>query len=161
MSGPKCQFDEWSDEEKAAALAKMIEIAQQGGHQSAMSIALGFKSEDTFYRWKREIPEFKSMCEEAKMHAKAFYENLLLRGGAGCIKGFNTAAIMSIVNAKFSDEYKPSEANALSNSGTINILNISSEELQHKIAQKIEVLKKYGEVYQLDDIIPKPSSDDR
>ncbi len=159
MSGPKCQFDEWSDEEKQEALEKMINIAQNGGHQSAMSIALGFKSEDTFYRWKREIPEFKAMCDEAKMHAKAFYENLLLKGGAGCIKGFNTAAIMSIVNAKFADEYKPETTNT-NTTNNINILNLNSEEIQYKIAQKIESLRRYGEVYELDGIPDRSSSEE-
>lgn len=143
MSGPKCKFDEWSDEDKESALTKMIEIAQQGGHQSQMCIALGLKSEDTFYRWKREIPEFKAMCEEAKMHAKAFYESLLLKGGAGLIKGFNTAAIMSLVNAKFADEYKPENSNIHTNN-TINILSIGKDELKIKVNEQLQYLQQLG-----------------
>lgn len=154
MPGPQRAFDSWTEEEKQEKLAAMIEIAKRGGHQAEMCIALGLKSEDTFYRWKREIPEFKAMCEEAKVYAKAFYEQLLLKGGLGLIKGFNTASIMSLVNAKFGDEYKQgSGEGGTVNNTTVNVLNISAEEIQTKIAQKIELLKKYGEVYQLDEPI--------
>lgn len=144
MSGPKCLFDEWTEEQKQEALAKMIEIAQQGGHQSTMCVALGLKSEDTFYRWKREIPEFKAMCDEAKMHAKAFYESMLLKGGLGLIKGFNTAAIMSIVNAKFADEYRPDSSSSNQTNNTFNILSIGKDELKLKVQEQLQHLQQLG-----------------
>lgn len=146
MSGPKSKFDTWTDEEKSEALNKMIEIAQRGGHQSEMCLALGLKSEDTFYRWKREIPEFKEMCDTAALHSKAFYENIGLNGTLGRIPNFSATTYAIIVNNKFRDEYKPANdsGNTINNT-TVNVLNMSTEELDYKIAQKLEVLRKFGE----------------
>lgn len=146
MPGPECQFNTWTTEEKEEALKKMIEISARGGHQAEMCIALGLRSEDTFYRWKREIPEFKQMCDEARLYGKVFYDNLLLRGGAGLVPGFNATAIMAVVNNKFPEDYKrglPGNDTTTTNN-TINILQLNPEELDYKIAQKLEVLKSYG-----------------
>lgn len=161
MSGPQRQFDTWTEEDKQDALQKMTEIAQRGGHQAEMCIALGLKSEDTFYRWKRDIPEFKAMCDEARLHGKVFYDNLLLRGAAGLIPNFNSTAIMGIVNNKFPEDYKRgiNGDSAIQNTGTINILNISPDEVQYKIAQKIEALKRFGEVYTITDEINRDTED--
>lgn len=149
MSGPLRLFDAWTEEEKEEALTKMIEIAARGGHQAEMCLALGIKSEDTFYRWKREIPEFNEMCIQARLHGKAFYDNLLLRGGAGLVPGFNATAVMAIVNNKFSEDYSrfanSEQATQITNN-TINIVNLSQKEIDNKIAQKLEILKTYGQV---------------
>lgn len=159
MSGPEILFNTWTEEEKEEALKKMIEISSRGGHNAEMCIALGLKSEDTFYRWKREIPEFKAMCDEARLYGKSFYDNLLLRGAAGLVPNFNATATMGIVNNKFAEDYKRN-ADGSSNTpsiGTVNIVNLNSDELQYKIAQKLEVLKRYGEIY---DVLPEPSKEE-
>jgi hypothetical protein len=139
------QFEKWTEQEKEDALAKMIEIAENGGHQAAMCIALGIKSEDTFYRWKREFPEFKEMCEQAKLHSKATYEKIGLKGMMGDISGFNATTYALTMNNKFRDEYKPpNDAGNTITHNTLNI-NLSADELSYKIAQKLEVLRSFGE----------------
>jgi hypothetical protein len=146
MSGKIRLFDTWTEEQKEEALATMIEIAQRGGHQSEMCLALGIKSEDTFYRWKREIPEFKEMCDTAALHSKTFYENIGLNGTLGRIPNFSATTYAIIVNNKFRDEYKPANQDGNSvNNTTINVLNLSSSELDYKIQQKLEVLRRFGE----------------
>lgn len=145
MSGPARAFDTWTDEEKEQALTDMIAIAARGGHQAEMCIKLGMKSEDTFYRWKREIPEFKAMCEQARLHGKVFYDNLLLRGGAGLMPGFNATAIMAVVNNKFPEDYSRSpNAERLQTNNTINILSIGKDELKEKVTQQLQFLQQLG-----------------
>jgi hypothetical protein len=142
MSGPICLFDTWTKEQKQDALKKMVEIAQQGGHQSAMAAALGLKSTDTFYRWKREIPEFKEMADEAMMHSQVFYEKENTKQITGESKG-NATSLALVLNNKFRDEYKPSEGSTTNNT-TINVLNLSAEEMDYRIAQKLEILRGAG-----------------
>ena len=141
MSGPERLFDTWTDKQKEEALKTMIAIAQQGGHQSAMAAALGLKSTDTFYRWKREIPEFKEMADEAMMHSQVFYEHENTKQITGESKG-NATSLALVLNNKFRDEYKPSESGTTNT--TINILNLSTEEMDYKIAQKLEILRGAG-----------------
>lgn len=145
MSGPQRLFDQWTEEQKQEALEKMIEIAKRGGHQAEMCIALGIKSEDTFYRWKRDIPEFKAMCEEAKLHSKAFYENVLLQGGIGSLgKAYNATSIITVVNNKFPEEYKRGVGGESSTNNTFNILSIGKDELKLKVQQQLEQLQQFG-----------------
>lgn len=141
MSGPECLFKTWTKDQKLEASKTMIEIAQQGGHQSAMAAALGLKSTDTFYRWKREIPEFKEMADEAMMHSQVFYEKENTKQITGESKG-NATSLALVLNNKFRDEYKPTEGGTTNT--TINILNLSAEEMDYKIAQKLEILRGAG-----------------
>lgn len=137
--GAPSKYESWMSE-------KIIEIAEQGGHIAQMCVAIGVKSEDTFHRWKKEIPEFGDAYDQAKVVSKAFYENLLLRGAAGLIPGFNATAMAMIMNNKFSDDYK---RNASGNGDTqINIthntLAISQEDQMLQIQGKLEKLKALG-----------------
>lgn len=136
--GPKSKFMPWMCD-------KIIEVAQLGGHIPAMCQAIGIKSEDTFHRWKREYPEFKAAYEEARTVSKGVYENILLQGAMGQIKGFNFNAIAMIMNNKFPDEYKRGANGSNTNTEiTINQLNLTPEQVQYKINQKLEKLRSMG-----------------
>ena len=85
---------------------KLLDVAGNGGHVAQMCSALGIRSRDTFYRWIELYPEFKEAYEESKLLSQAFYEDVLLRGSLGQIKGFNHHSIAMILQNKFPDEYK-------------------------------------------------------
>lgn len=138
QSGPKSKYQPWMCD-------KIVEIAEQGGHIAAMCQAIGIKSEDTFHRWKKEHQEFADAYEEAKTMSKGVYENILLQGAMGKIPGFNFNAIAMIMNNKFPTEYKRGANGSSTNTEiTINQLNLTPEQVQYKISQKLEKLKSLG-----------------
>lgn len=116
----------------------ILEVADNGGHVAQMCSAIGVKSKDTFYRWLRDYPEFQEAYEESKLKSQAFYENLLLAGACGKIKGFNFNSVAMIMNNKFSEEYKRGAtggSNTEINIGSINsIEQMNSKQLDEKIA---------------------------
>lgn len=114
--------------------AKLKEVAEQGGHVPQMCAALGIKSKDTFYRWLDQYEEFKEAYEEAKLISQAFYENVLLMGALGKIKGFNFSAMAMLMNAKFSEEYKRVGTGTEINIGQINSIgSLTGSALDDKI----------------------------
>lgn len=134
-TGPKSKFEDWMCD-------KIKEIAEAGGHTVAMCLAIGI-SQDTFHRWKKDIPEFKEAYEESKLLSQAFYENAVLLGALGKIPGYNHKAMEMIMNNKFK-EYQRTAEKVNTTEITINQLNLSPHELTNKIAQKMEKLKALG-----------------
>lgn len=120
-------------------------VASEGGHIPAMCVALGISSEDTFHRWKKEYPEFNEAYNEAKVISQAFYEALLLKGATGQIDKFNASAFALLMNNKFSHEYKLHRQE--SSNVTINNVNLSNDQLDYKIAQKLELLRRTGQEF--------------
>lgn len=121
---------------------KIVEVARRGGHIAAMCEEIGIRSEDTFHRWKRENPDFKAAYEHARLASKAVYEERLLQGALGLIPGFNATAFAMLMNNKFPEEYK--REHKASTEITINSLNVSPEQIEYKIAQKMDLLKSMG-----------------
>jgi len=115
---------------------KIIEIAEQGGHIPAMLKSIGVRSKDTFYRWINEYPEFKEAYEASKLASQAFYEEVLLAGALGKIKGYNFNSVAMVMNNKFPDTYKRSAtgSNTEVNIGSINTVEqLGGKELDKKI----------------------------
>ena len=126
-------YEPWMCEE-------LVKVAEEGGHVAQMCLKLGIASRDTFYRWTNEHPEFGEAYEASKLASQAFYENVLLMGGLGRIKGYNFQSIVTILNNKFPTEYK-----RVAGSGTeINIGSINTiEQLDNSaLDAKIDLLQK-------------------
>ena len=140
------EFNTWTDQEKEEKRQAMIDVAKNGGFNAAYTVALGLKSEDTFYRWKREIPEFAEWCKEADLHSKVYLEQLAIDQIAGKCKG-NATSLAIILRNKFGDEYKnPAEGSSKSETNTTNnYLILSKDDVKEKIAQQIAQLKLFGE----------------
>lgn len=120
---------------------KIIEVAEQGGHVPAMLKAIGVRSKDTFYRWLSEYPEFKEAYETSKIASQAFYEEILLAGALGKIKGYNFNSIAMVMNNKFNDEYQRSAtgSNTQVSIGSINNLeSLSNDELMKRIDKSLK-----------------------
>src|SRR5260221_376748 len=120
----------------------VIQVAHDGGFHAAMMVACGIGN-DTFYRWKNEIPEFKQAVDQADLISLALQEAVLVDGMLGKIKNYNFNANAMILNNKWRAQY------ARSGSGdnteiTINTVNLSKDQLDNKIAQKLERLKSLG-----------------
>lgn len=135
-TGPKRKYD-------ASMCNTIIDVATSGGHVSEMMMAIGVRSKDTFFRWQKEYPEFKEAYEYSKIVSQAFYERMLLNGSLGQIPGFNATAFAMIMNNKFGDEYKRS-ATGSNTEITINSMSLTSDQMNLKIAQKMEQLKALG-----------------
>lgn len=113
------------------------EAAAKGSHVAGMCVAIGIASEDTFFRWVREIPEFNEAYKEAQLISKAFYEEQLLRGSLGLVKGFNATSMAMIMNNKFPEDYKRGAggSNTEINIGSINSIAVDPEELDRKLEE--------------------------
>jgi hypothetical protein len=122
---------------------KLTEIASRGGHVAEMMITLGISSKETFYRWQQEHPEFKEAYQLSKLVAQAYYERIGLQGALGEIPNFNATTYALIMNNKFSDEYKRSGSGSHTEI-TVNTLNLSPEQIESKISQKLNRLKSLG-----------------
>lgn len=119
----------------------IINVAEQGGHIPAMCVAIGIRSKDTFFRWRKLYPEFEEAYQAAVLISQKVYEEIGFAGMMGRIKGFNFNSFAMIMNNKFPDEYKRSAtgSNTEINVGSINsIEQLSSTELD----KKIELLQK-------------------
>lgn len=121
----------------------LTEIASRGGHVAEMMINLGISSKETFYRWQNENPEFKEAYNLSKLVSQAYFERVGLQGALGEIPNFNATTYALIMNNKFSDEYKRSGSGSHTEI-TVNTLNLSPEQIESKIAQKLEKLKSLG-----------------
>ncbi len=121
----------------------IISVAEQGGHVAAMCQAIGVRSQDTFFRWVRENEEFRKAYDTSRLKSKAFYEELLLAGACGKIKGFNFNSLAMILNNKFPEDYKRSAtgSNTEINIGSINSIEMDPKQLDEKIAAVSERLK--------------------
>lgn len=128
---------------KSEYCSKILSVANIGGHIPAMMVEIGIKSKDTWYRWQREYPEFKEAVEYADIISQAFYEELGLKAVQGKIKDFSATTYALLMNNKFGKDYKRNPSNTEINI-TNNTLNLTSEQVQQKIAQKLEKLKSLG-----------------
>jgi hypothetical protein len=122
---------------------RIVDIAAQGGHIAAMMDCLGIKSKDTWYRWQKEYPEFKEAVVQAEIKSQAFYEHLGLQALLGEIPHFSATTYALIMNNKFGNDYKRNAASTEVNI-TNNTMNLTSEQVTQKIAQKMEKLKSLG-----------------
>lgn len=120
----------------------VVQVAHDGGFHAAMMVALDIGN-DTFYRWKREIPEFKEAVEKADLVSLALQEAALMDGMLGKIKGYNFSANAMILNNKYKSLYQRADGGS-NTEITINTVNLSPEQLDSKIAQKLEKLKSMG-----------------
>jgi hypothetical protein len=118
-------------------------VASAGGHIPSMMKAVGIKSKATWYKWQRDFPEFKDAVEEAELLSQAFYEELGLQGMMGKIPNFNATTYIFMMHNKFNTEYKRNPT-ATEVNITNNTLNLSSDQMAQKIAQKLEKLKTLG-----------------
>lgn len=122
---------------------KIIEAAGQGAHIPGMMVAAGIASKETWYNWIERHPEFKEAVERAKVISQAVYEQIGFKGTTGQIKGFNATSWAMIMNNKFGDEYKRNDTGGHTEV-TINQLNLSPDQVEQKIQQKMERLKSLG-----------------
>lgn len=121
---------------------KIKSAAAEGKHIAGMMCEIGISSNETWYRWQKEHPEFGKAVKEADIISLAFYEENLLRGALGEIPGFNATAMATIMNNKFRKEYSRSGTGGTEI--TFNTLNLSDSEKMQKITQKLERLKSLG-----------------
>lgn len=138
-TGPKPKFEPRFCED-------ITEVAAAGGHIPAMMLKIGIKSKDTWYRWQREYPEFKEAVEFAEIISQAAHEEIGLKGMTGQIPNFNSTTYALIMNNKFGKDYKrnPNGSGGTEINITNNTMNLTSEQVQQKIAQKLEKLKSMG-----------------
>ncbi len=130
----------------------IFDVAKVGGHIPAMMLRLGIRSKDTWYRWQEEYPEFKEAVAFAKIISQAFHEHIGLQGAMGEIPNFNASTYALIMNNKFSDDYKRSSSGAGNTEITMNTINYTAEQINEKIAQKLEKLKSLGVDFNQEDV---------
>lgn len=124
----------------------VVAVASEGKHIAHMMMAIGVKSKDTWYRWQKDYPAFKEAVEFAKVVSQAKYEDIGLEAIQGKIPNFSSSTYALIMNNKFKDDYKRDPAGHAPTEITFNTLNLTSDQITDKIAQKLEKLKALGVV---------------
>lgn len=122
----------------------IVKAAAEGKHIPGMMMSIGVRSKDTWYRWQREYPEFKEAVEYADIVSQATHEDIGIKGMTGQIPGFNSTTYALVMNNKFGGDYKRNPSTATEINITNNTLNLTPEQVQQKIAQKLEKLKSLG-----------------
>lgn len=120
----------------------VIEVAEKGGFHAAMMLRLGI-SRGTFYSYIREYPEFARAVEQADLITQSDNENTL-SAIAKNKKAGDFKAVSYILQTKFAKDYPKDVIDSSSTNITINNLNLTSEERDHKIAQLAEKLRAAG-----------------
>lgn len=97
-------------------------------------------SRDTFYRWKREKPEFAKAFDRGLVQCESWYMNVGQAAMMGSIKGFKEKMWSNIMQNKFGWNRDFSEGGG---NQTINIQNnyinkLSDEDLERQIKQLYE-----------------------
>lgn len=125
----------------------VIKVAMQGGFHAAMQLACGI-GKTQFYEWKNNIPEFKEAVDFADTISLAKQEEILTKLATGEYKG-NVNAVLAVLNNKWKTDYSRS-ATSESTEITINnnTLNLTSEQVNEKIAQKLEKFRSLGIEFQ-------------
>lgn len=117
-------------------------VATDGGFHAAMMVACGITN-DTFYRWQREIPEFREAVAQADLISLALQEAALMDGMMGRIKNYNFNANAMILNNKYKALYTRGEGSG-NTEVTINTINLTPDQMDIKISQKLEKLRSMG-----------------
>lgn len=119
---------------------KIIEVAGRGGHIAEMRLSIGVYSKETWYEWKEKYPEFAEAVRIAELVSLVWWE----RYGRDNLttKNFSATSYAMIMNNKFKDDY--SRTGSGNTEITINTVNLSPEQLEQKIAQKLDKLRTLG-----------------
>lgn len=158
--GPESAYAEW--------MCDLIQdvAAVPGQYQAAMRWELGKSlgkkgpiSTATFKKWREEHPEFEEAWQNSITISQATDEKLAHDVATGKIKG-NPTALALLFNAKYRDEYKPTETNTTTINQTVNYIeNLSTDELKYKIARAQEVIDKAGFLIEAKPIVRKEDAD--
>lgn len=154
--GPKHKYGSWMCD-------FILDVAcVPGQYQAAMLWELGKKlselngtpprpiSPDTFARWRKEYPEFEEAWQESQIISQALIEKDLMSFATGKTRG-NATGFALVLNAKFRTEYKPPESGNTTINNSLTVTELSSEELEYKLARVKESLTRSGKGYLLQD----------
>lgn len=121
----------------------VVKVAMNNGFHAAMQLACGV-SETQFYEWKKTIPEFAEAVAFADTISLALLESTLIKNGTGELRG-NVNATLAALNNKYKAHYSRT-ATSESHEITINnnTLNLTSDQMTQKIAQKLEKFRSLG-----------------
>jgi hypothetical protein len=118
----------------------VIETAIAGGFHAAMCLSCGITAK-TFDNYRKEHIEFNDAVEYADLITLSQQEQKLQDMADGKIKGDYRATAM-LLNNKYRHIY---DKTAGSNTEiTINTINLTSDQMNAQIAQKLEKLKSMG-----------------
>lgn len=129
---------------KESMCDEVIKVAQAGGFHVAMCLKLDI-SRASFDNYRKKYPEFAAAVEKADMITQANSEQTMLDLSKNKNEGHFQAASF-LLKTKFKEDY-PSDVPATettSNSITINNLNLTNEERDHKITQLSDKLRSAG-----------------
>jgi len=121
----------------------VISTARSGGFKAAMCVNCGV-SLCAFDKYLKEHQEFREAFEYAELITLKIQEELLVAGATGQVEGYNFKANAFVLTNKYKSLY---DATGKGNTEiTINTINMTSDQMQAKIAQKIEKLKAMGQI---------------
>src|SRR3990167_11258290 len=124
-------------------------LADQGGANIAqMCRACKIASFATFYKYKKEHPEFDTATEQCKMASAATLEEALMLGATG-VRKIDSKAAMWMLYCKDQDQYKmpgrPSLNETAGKSVNIQIGNINMATLNQLSADELDRMVKATE----------------
>lgn len=100
---------------------KIIDHMRHGKSQVSFAASIGV-DRDTIYEWDKNYPEFSGALKEAKSLSQDYWEDLIARGTAGEIKGFNVVGAIFIMKNRFSEDWR--EKQLVEHSGALSLESI-------------------------------------
>lgn len=129
-------------------LTKTRDIMAAGSSQNVAIKELGI-SRDTFYKWKRESPEFSAMLADGKVWGEAVHEETIKNIAQGNIKNASVAAYQMYMRNVYGWDKGMGEGNSHTNIniGQMNVLqDKSTDELREYILDLADETSKIIDV---------------
>lgn len=117
-----------------------IKIARCNGESIPRACAIIGIARSTYYEWIKTYPDFKHACELAEDLSLSWWEEV---GKDGMLKNREIQAQLynSMMDRQFGSVKVADASKTEINIGNMNVLQqLSTEELQHKIAEKLKAL---------------------
>ncbi len=132
---------------------KTKELMATGKSENVAIRELGI-SRDTFYRWKREHPEFLAAINDGKVYGQSVHEEIIEAIAQGRVKGASVAAYQMLMRNVYGwDKNQDANVSQTINIGQMNFLeNKSVDELVNYIQDVSEDVKGVIDVTEFQEI---------
>ncbi len=118
--------ERWNNSYEPSMCEKAFELFQNGRSVTQVCVALGIVR-DTYYRWKKEHPEFCSAAEAGEQASQGYWEDLGEEGIRGQIDKFSGTPWMFTMKNRFRESYADQQKEKEGNTAVEMLLNLLVE----------------------------------
>lgn len=115
--------ERWNNPYNAELCDKAYPLFLEGRSVTQVCVALGIVK-DTYYRWKKEHPEFAAMAQAGEEASQAWWESRGEQGMFGEIDKFSGTPWIFVMKNRFKDSYSDQQKEKENNSAVEMLLNM-------------------------------------